>query len=83
MKTVFVCPISPDFVVHPTLIGNKMGCFNDPHARKFVGGVGGFWVADTNYLYPARWGWINFSHQMNITVGNAKYCDGLHEAVFT
>ena len=24
---------------------------------KFVGGGGG--VADTNYLYPARWGWIN------------------------
>ena len=28
---------------------------------KFVGGgvgwVGG-WLADTNYLYPARWGWI-------------------------
>ena len=24
--------------------------------RKFVGGWGG--VADTNYLYPARWGWI-------------------------
>ena len=23
---------------------------------KFVGGGG---VADTNYLYPARWGWIN------------------------
>ena len=22
-----------------------------------VGGVGG--KADTNYLYPARWGWIN------------------------
>ena len=19
---------------------------------------GGWWVADTNYLYPARWGWI-------------------------
>ena len=27
--------------------------------EKFVcGGVGGGWVADTNYLYPARWGWI-------------------------
>ena len=25
---------------------------------KFVDGVGG-WLADTNYLYPARWGWIN------------------------
>ena len=24
---------------------------------KFVGGWGV--VADTNYLYPARWGWIN------------------------
>ena len=24
---------------------------------KFVGGGGV--VADTNYLYPARWGWIN------------------------
>ena len=26
--------------------------------REFVGGGVG-WVADTNYLYPARWGWIN------------------------
>ena len=29
---------------------------------KFVevgGGVG--WVADTNYIYPAHWGWINIS----------------------
>ena len=35
-----------------------MGCFNDP-AWKVCGwgGMGG-WVADTNYLYPARWGWI-------------------------
>ena len=24
---------------------------------KFVGGGGGV-VSDTNYLYPARWGWI-------------------------
>ena len=30
-----------------------MGYFNDP-AWKVCG-----WVADTNYLYPARWGWIN------------------------
>ena len=29
-----------------------------PHARKFEGGVVGWWVADTNYLYPASWGWI-------------------------
>ena len=30
---------------------------------KFVGEVGevGGVVADTNYLYPARWGWINSS----------------------
>ena len=29
---------------------------------EFVGGVvGWWWVADTNYLYPARWGWINSS----------------------
>ena len=33
-----------------------MGCFNDP-AWKVYGWVGG-WVAETNYLYPARWGWI-------------------------
>ena len=33
-----------------------MGCFNDP-AWKVCGG--GWWVADTNYLYPAHWGWIN------------------------
>ena len=26
---------------------------------EFVGGGGGVVVADTNYLYPARWGWIN------------------------
>ena len=29
---------------------------------EFVVGVWvvlGGWVADTNYLYPARWGWIN------------------------
>ena len=26
---------------------------------KFMGGGGGGVVADTNYLYPARWGWIN------------------------
>ena len=26
---------------------------------KFVGGGSGGVVADTNYLYPARWGWIN------------------------
>jgi len=32
-----------------------MGCFNDPALK--VCGWGG--VADTNYLYPARWGWIN------------------------
>ena len=29
-----------------------MGCFNEP-AWKVCG-----WVADTNYLYPARWGQI-------------------------
>ena len=27
--------------------------------EKFVGGGGVGGVADTNYLYPARWGWIN------------------------
>ena len=26
------------------------------HGEFVVGGVG--WVADTNYLYPAPWGWI-------------------------
>ena len=40
-------------------IDNKMGCFNDP-AWKVCGWWGGG-VADTNYLYPARWGWINSS----------------------
>ena len=31
------------------------------HLGKFVGGVGGVGgLADTNYLYPARWGWINY-----------------------
>ena len=28
---------------------------------EFVVGGGGGGVADTNYLYPARWGWINIS----------------------
>ena len=36
---------------------NKMGCFNDLAWK--VCGWGG--VADTNYLFPARWGWINSS----------------------
>ena len=25
------------------------------------GGLGGWWVVDTNYLYPARWGWIKYA----------------------
>ena len=33
-----------------------MGFFNDP-AWESLWDVG--WVADTNYLYPARRGWIN------------------------
>ena len=32
-----------------------MGCFNDPAWESLWVG---WWVADTNYLYPARWGWI-------------------------
>ena len=35
-----------------------MCCFNDPAWK--VCGWGGV-VADTNYIYPARWGWINSS----------------------
>ena len=31
-------------------VKNKMGCFSDPAWRA---------REDTNYLYPARWGWIN------------------------
>ena len=47
-----------------------MGCFNDPAwtttTRRVCGGGWGV-VADTNYLYPARWGWINiFSITMYI-----------------
>ena len=42
---------------------NKMGCFNDP-AWKVCGGWGGV-VADTNYLNPARWEWINSSLGMD------------------
>ena len=40
-----------------------MGCFNDPAWKVcgWWGGGGGGGVADTNYLYPARWGWINSS----------------------
>ena len=35
-----------------------------PRAQEFVvvGGVG--WVAVTNYLYPARWGWINMQNKI-------------------
>ena len=44
---------------------NKMGCFNDPAWK--VCGWGG-WVADTNYLYPARWGWINNLHPIKHNV---------------
>ena len=36
--------------------------------RKFVGGggVGGVdGMADSNYLYPARWGWIKNSFNKN------------------
>jgi len=29
------------------------------HGEFVCGGWWGGWVADTNYLYPARWGWIN------------------------
>ena len=47
-------------------IRNKMGCFNDP-AWKVCGWVV---VADTNYLYPARWGWIN-----NFPVDPKDYID--------
>ena len=36
---------------------DKMGCFNDSDWK--VCGWGGWCLADTNYLYPARWGWIN------------------------
>ena len=45
-----------------------MGCFNDP-AWKVCGWWGGGGVADTNYLYPARWGWINYKLfvKLNIT----------------
>ena len=54
--------INYDIHILPTInfIQNKMGCFNVP-ALKVCGwgGVGGWWVADTNYLYPAQWGWIN------------------------
>ena len=39
-----------------------MGCFNDPAwtttTRRVCVWWGGGGVADTNYLYPARWGWI-------------------------
>ena len=50
-----------------------MGCFNDPARRAredstrtevCVWWVG--WVADTNYPYPARWGWINKKNELII-----------------
>ena len=31
------------------------------HEEFVYGGWWGGWVADTNYLYAARWGWINKS----------------------
>ena len=40
-----------------------------------VGGVGGVaGVADTNYLYPASWGWINFG--ANVVRAHARACEG-------
>ena len=42
-----------------TLKINKMGCFNDPAWKVCVVWLG--WVADIDYLYPARWGWININ----------------------
>ena len=41
-----------------------MGCFNDP-AWKVCGWWVVGWVADTNYLYTARWGWIKNSKNEN------------------
>ena len=45
-----------------------MGCFND-RVGKFVCGGGGV-VADTNYLYPARWRWININCFEQISCNN-------------
>ena len=36
---------------------------------KFVGGGSGGVVADTNYLYPARWGWIK-NNNMNYMISS-------------
>ena len=43
-----------------------MGCFNDPPWKVCVWWGGGGVVADTNYLYPARWGWINNLYHGNL-----------------
>ena len=40
-----------------------MGCFNDPAWKVCGWWGGGGGVADTNPLYPARWGWINKSYK--------------------
>ena len=48
-----------------------------PHAQKFVGGVGrvvGWWVADTNYLYPASWGWIKNTIKNKLWFANSPKC---------
>ena len=46
--------------------------------KEFVVG----WVADTNYLYPARWGWININYNCAESISLHHYhvqcfCDGL------
>ena len=53
-----------------TTITTRWVCFNDPAWESLcVGWVGR--VADTIYLYPARWGWINIiiePHIKNVNV---------------
>ena len=39
---------------------NQMRCFNDPAWESLWWGG----VADTNYLYPARWGWIKKKYNL-------------------
>ena len=46
-----------DFEFLHAFLGNTIWVALMIQLGKFVGGGG---VADTNYLYPARWGWINY-----------------------
>ena len=55
---------------------HKMGCFNDPAwtttTQRVCVWLGG--VADTNYLYPASWGWIKNTIKNKLWFANSPKC---------